>query len=151
LLLLPEHFFRLIIALPFSSRLTDFKGASILRFCMAGRERERKGKKKVEARFNDPKRPKPSKVELKARSGKREGFKIVSESCATFFFCPFDGEKLSGRLSKCPKCAEKWEGAFSVRAGRSVWAALVDVREFLGFWRRLSLTALSTVTYNLWL
>jgi hypothetical protein len=73
---------------------------------------------------------------LKAQSDKREGFEVVSESCASFFFRPFDVEKLIGRQSKCPKCEEKWEGAFVVRAGRSVWAALVDVREFLSFWRR---------------
>jgi hypothetical protein len=67
---------------------------------MVGGERERKGKKK-ESRFNDLKRPKPSKAELKALSDRRKGFGVVSEFCASFKLCPFDEEKLVGRLAKC--------------------------------------------------
>jgi hypothetical protein len=108
---------------------------AVLLCCMAGGERERKGKKK-ESRFNDLKRPKPAKAELKALSDRREGFGVLSESCASFKLCPFDGEKLAGRLAKCPKCKEVWGVKVYVEAGPSKNAVLVNGRLYLVFWRR---------------
>jgi hypothetical protein len=102
---------------------------------MAGGERERKGKRK-EARFNDRKRPKPSQAESKRLADKREGLSVLTESCSSFKFCPLDGKKLAGRLSKCPKCSETWAGQFLCDGGPNENVILVDARAFLQFWRR---------------
>jgi hypothetical protein len=102
---------------------------------MAGGERERKGKKK-ETRFNDLKRPKPTKAESKILSDKREGFGLRSVSCSLFKFCPEDGQKLAGRMFKRPKCSQTWAGKFLSDGGPSENAVLVDVRAFHQFWRR---------------
>jgi hypothetical protein len=74
---------------------------------MAGGERKRKGKRK-ESRFNDRRKPKPTKDESKALALKREGFCKVSRSAASFSFCPKDGGKSEGKSLTCSKCAEQW-------------------------------------------
>jgi hypothetical protein len=102
---------------------------------MAGGERERKRKKK-KPRFNDLKRPKPTKVESKLLADKKKGFGLRSSSCSMFKFCPEDGHKLTGRMYKCPKCLETWVGKFLSDGGPSEHAVLVDVKAYLQFWRR---------------
>jgi hypothetical protein len=51
--------------------------------CIAGGEKERKGKK-VEQRFRDRRRPKPTQDELRKLEAKREGMTIVSQNYSSF-------------------------------------------------------------------
>jgi hypothetical protein len=60
---------------------------------------------------------------------------VVTEDCSSFKFRPLDGEKLAGRLFKCPKCLETWAGKFLSDGGLNENAIRVDVRAFLQFWR----------------
>jgi hypothetical protein len=70
---------------------------------MAGGERERKGKRKIDpGRMRDLKRPKLSKAEEKAAAARREGLRVISESTSSFNVCPFDGAKLRSNEKKCP-------------------------------------------------
>jgi hypothetical protein len=70
---------------------------------MAGGERERKGKR-VEPRFNDPKRPKPTKAEVTRLADIRAGLVVTEVSGSSLAYCPRDGGRLAGRMKKCPKC-----------------------------------------------
>jgi hypothetical protein len=54
---------------------------------MAGAERERKGKR-VEPRFNDPKRPKLAKAELTRLANVRSGLVLTEISGSSFAYCP---------------------------------------------------------------
>jgi hypothetical protein len=118
--------------------------------CMAGGERERKGKKRVESRFRDPKRPKglqPSKAKSKALSLKKEGFLVKCDTGESFFFCPKDGQKLKGKLAKCSKCQVDWGRMYLSEAGHPENAHLVDLRDYLIFWRKKLYWRL-TMTYH---
>jgi hypothetical protein len=122
---------------------------------MAGGERERKGKKKVEARFNDRKKPKErvTKDESKALALKKEGFCMRLDKGESFLHCPRDGSKLKGKNAKCPKCAVEWAAKFISTAGPSIHCHLVDSREYHAFWRkkfywRLSFTFHTGVTFT---
>jgi hypothetical protein len=105
---------------------------------MVGGKRERKGKK-VESRFRDRKKPKgqrPSKDESKALALKKEGFVLKSDTGESFLFCPQDGSKLKGKQAKCPKCHVEWGLKYLSEAGQSENAHLVDLRDYLMFWRK---------------
>jgi hypothetical protein len=122
---------------------------------MAGGERDRKGKKKVEARFNDRKNPKErvTKDESKALALKKEGFRMHFDKEESFLHCLRDGRKLKGRNAKCPKCAEEWAAKFISTAGPSIHCHLVHSREYHAFWRkklywRLAFTFHSGVTFT---
>jgi hypothetical protein len=118
-----------------SQVIHQFFCRSRLPAAMVGGERERKGKR-VEARFNDRKRPKPTQDELKSLQARREGMIMVSERGSSYKYCPCDGEKLVGRYLKCPKCLEEFVGKIISDGGPSMYAVLVDAREFATFWRR---------------
>jgi hypothetical protein len=101
---------------------------------MAGGERERKSKKK-ESRFNDRRKPRPTKDELQSLALKREGFCKVSRS-ATFSFCHRDGGKVTGNRLTCSTCLESWSTKFISKAGPSRNAHLIDCRDYHRTWRR---------------
>jgi hypothetical protein len=104
---------------------------------MAGGERERKGKgKAIEPRFNDRKRPRATKAELKSLALKKEGFGMRSEHVPSFRFCSKDGKKLVGKYLECAKCSIKWASKMLFEAGPSVNAHLVDTRDYFKFWRK---------------
>jgi hypothetical protein len=105
---------------------------------MAGGERERKGKRK-ESRFNDREKPKgrqPSEDESKALVLKKEGFVLKSDFGESFLFRHQDGKKLKGKQAKCPKCLVEWGLKYVTEAFVSENAHLVDLRDYLMFWRK---------------
>jgi hypothetical protein len=102
---------------------------------MAGGERPRKGKR-VEQRFNDRKRPKPTKAELTQLANVRSGFVVTEVSGSHLAYCPRDGGKLSGAMKKCPKCCRQYAKAQLSETGSCKYACLLDARDLKTFWQR---------------
>jgi hypothetical protein len=102
---------------------------------MAGGERKRKGKR-VEPRFNDPRRPKFPKAELARLANVRAGLVLTEVSGSSFAYCPRDGKRLAGEMRQCPKCCQQYSKAQLSEAGPSGNACLLDARDLMSFWRR---------------
>jgi hypothetical protein len=78
---------------------------------------------------------------------KKEGFLVKTDTGGPFLFCPQDGKKLKGKLAKCPACLVEWGLKYVCEAGSSDNAHLVDLRDYLMFWRKKFYWRL-TMTYH---